>query len=57
MCKAIEDMRNEAIQEGEAKGRAKGKAKGIAEGLRQALEKLIASGMDEATAKTILGLA
>ena len=29
MCKAIEDMRNDAIQEGRAKGRAEGEAKGI----------------------------
>lgn len=41
------------VEEGEARG----KTEDIAEGLNQALEKLIASGMDETTAKTILGLA
>ncbi|MCM1007955.1 MAG: Rpn family recombination-promoting nuclease/putative transposase [Ruminococcus flavefaciens] len=56
VCKAIEDMRNDAIQEGEAKGRAEGEAKGRAETLKEVLRNMIDSGIEESQAKKILGL-
>ena len=63
MCKAIQDIRKDAIAEGKAEGRAEGKAEGRAEGeaigmakLKQALANLIASGMEESQARKILGL-
>ena len=49
MCKAIQDMRNEAIQvgraEGEAKGRAEGRAEGEAKGRFAILNKLVRESM------------
>ena len=60
MCKAIQDIRKDAIAEGKAEGEAigeaRGEAKGIAKGLKQALANLIASGMEESQARKILGL-
>ena len=68
MCKAIQDIRKDAIAEGKAEGRAEGKAEGRAEGeaigeargevkgLMKALANLIASGMEESQARKILGL-
>ena len=64
MCKAIQDIRKDAIAEGKAEGRAegeaigeaRGKAEGRLEGLKQALANLIASGMEESQARKILGL-
>ena len=67
MCKAIQDIRNDAIAEceargkaegraeGEAIGEARGKAEGRLEGLKQALANLIASGMEKSQARKILG--
>ena len=68
ICKAIQDIRKDAIAEGKAEGRAEGKAEGRAEGeaigeargevkgLMKALANLIASGMEESQARKILGL-
>ena len=67
MCKAIQDIRKDAIAEGKAEGKAEGRAEGKAEGraegeaigmakLKQALANLIASGMEESQARKILGL-
>lgn len=53
VCKAIEDMRNDAIQEGMAEGEAKGRA----ETLKEVLKNMIDNGIEEAQAKKILGLA
>ena len=65
MCKAIQDIRKDAIAEGKAEGRAEfviasqstkgGEAIGMAK-LKQALANLIASGMEESQARKILGL-
>ena len=59
MCKAIQDIRKDAIAEGRAEGKAEGRAEGEAIGmakLKQALANLIASGMEESQARKILGL-
>ena len=59
MCKAIQDIRKDAIAEGRAEGKAEGRAEGEAIGmakLKQALANLIASGMEESKARKILGL-
>ena len=51
--------KNAALAEGEAKGRAEGKAEGLLEGevkLEKALQRLIANGMTEQAARTILGI-
>ena len=45
MCKAIQDMRNEAIQVGRAEGEAKGRAEGEAKGRFAILNKLVKESM------------
>ena len=45
MCKAIQDMRNEAIQMGRAEGRAEGEAKGRVEERFSLLNKLVRESM------------
>lgn len=46
----------EGKAEGWAAGKAEGVAAGVAAGMRQALDRLLASGMDEAQARKVLGL-
>jgi predicted transposase/invertase (TIGR01784 family) len=49
---AKKDARAEGLAEGEAKGKAEGKA----EGLQEALARMVANGMSEKDARTILGI-
>ena len=44
MCKAIEDIREEGLLEGEKKGRLEGEKKGRAEGRDETLYSLVSNG-------------